>query len=451
MRNGPDRGNYGPYCGYHQNWEGEPNQVLVRTGPGTPCGEYMRRFWHPVYIASELGDRPRLIRVLGEELVLFRDGEGRYGLVHKKCPHRRASLEFGHCLQRGIRCCYHGWAFDVDGTILDIPGEPAGSDAARHTMQTLRLGAYPVTEFKGLLFAYLGPPEERPEFPVYDTFEIPEMTMSPYKVHFRCNWVQVLDAIVDPVHTAFLHQGQFSDGFGSLGEIEFYHRDRIRFLGTNSRRVGDNVWVRVNELILPNFTQSGAAFACDGTAERYFGRSAFTRWVLPLDDENCIAYAWGNFGDRGDPPEYDTPIGKEQIEQGEAVDRPYEERQRNPGDVEAVEGMGRISDHGREYFVPGDRGVGMYRNRIRKFCHNMEKGRLPPQPVELAVDGVIPTYGSDTVLRIPSGDGHDGNLLRHTNDRIMEILFAHDNLTGGHRDQAIIESLKAVAAQGLPG
>ena len=439
----PDKHNFSAFCGYHQSGEGAPNEILTRTGPQTPCGEYMRRYWHPVCITSELDDKPKLIKVLGEELVVFRDGEGQYGLVHKKCPHRRASLEFGNCQQKGIRCCYHGWAFDVDGTILDIPGEPQGSEAVARTKANLRLGAYPVKEFKGLLFAYLGPPEALPEFPIYDTFDIPGMIMTPYSVHFKCNWIQVLDAIVDPVHTAFLHQSQFSDGFGMMGELEFYNRQSSRFLGTATRRVGDNIWVRVNELILPNFTQAGAAFAADGTKIRHFGRSAFTRWVVPLDDENCIAFAWGNFGERGDPLEWNTWEGMQLIEQ-ELIDRSYEEKQASPGDVEAVESMGAISDHEKEYFVPGDRGVGMYRNRIRKFCRDLEKGESPPQPADLA-DGVIPTYGSDTILNIPQRDDQDETaLLRETNTKVMDIIFSNDHLDGENRDNEIIQSIQAI-------
>ena len=439
-----DKHNFSAFCGYHQSGEGIPNEILTRTGPQTSCGEYMRRYWHPVCIAAELDDKPRLIKVLGEELVVFRDGEGQYGLVHKKCPHRRASLEFGNCQQKGIRCCYHGWVFDVDGTILDIPGEPRGSEAVEQTKANLRLGAYPVKDFKGLLFAYLGPPEELPAFPIYDTFDIPGMIMTPYSAHFKCNWIQVLDAIVDPVHTAFLHQSQFSDGFGMLGELEFYNRQNSRFLGTATRRVGDNIWVRVNELILPNFTQAGAAFAADGTRIRHFGRSAFTRWVVPLDDENCMAFAWGNFGERGDPHEWNTWEGMQLIEQGELIDRSYEEKQASPGDLEAVEGMGAISDHEKEYFVPGDRGVGMYRSRIRKFCRDLEKGKKPPQPADLA-DGVIPTYGSDTILNIPQRDDQDETtLLRETNTKVMDIIFANDHLDGENRDNEIIQSIKAI-------
>jgi nitrite reductase/ring-hydroxylating ferredoxin subunit len=439
-----DSKNFESYCGYHQSGEGEPLSELTQTGPRTSCGDYLRRYWQPVHITSELGDKPKLIKIMNEELVLFRDKSGRYGLVHKKCPHRRASLEYGYCDDKGIRCCYHGWQFDIDGTILDIPGEPEGSTSSEMVKNKVRLGAYPVKEFKGLLFAYLGPIEELPPFPVYDSFHIPDMVMTPYAAPFACNWIQVLDAIVDPVHTAFLHQSQFSEGFGCMGEIKFYRRDEQRVLGTASRRVGDNIWVRVNELILPNFTQAGAAFAADGTEERFFGRSAFTRWVVPVDDESCIAFAWGNFGERGDPHEYNTTEGMQLIEQGELIGRTYEQKQASPGDVEAVEGMGSISDHSKENLVSGDRGVSIYRNQIRKYCRDLQSGIRPPQPSDLA-EGVIPTHGSDTVLNRPAtGDPtkSDKELLAKTNDQVMDIIFAGDVLDGTERDSQIIEQLK---------
>ena len=431
-----------PFSGYHQTWRGKPDRELAETGPGTVCGEYLRRYWHPVFLTDELGDTPRLIRILGEELVLFRDHGGRIGLVHKNCPHRRASLEFGRCEARGIRCCYHGWLFDIDGAILDIPGEPADSPSAKKVMQTTRLGAYPVREYKGLIFAYLGPPEAQPQFPIYDTFDLPDMLMTPYSAPFDCNWIQVLDAIVDPAHTAFLHQAQFSDGFGELGEIRFYERQKTRFLGTATRRVGDNVWVRVNELILPNFTQSGAAFAVDGTTEKYFGRSAFTRWVVPLDDEHCVAFAWGNFGERADPPEWNTPEGLQRIEQGEPFNRSYEQKQQSPGDLEAVEGMGPISDHEKEHLVSADRGVTLYRRRLRRLCRDLADGKPPPQPTDLA-PGVIPTFGSDSVIKAPRS-GPDHALLNRINDRVMDIYFRADDLQGADRDRFVFEQLHQI-------
>ncbi len=112
------------YQGYSQVQRGESDEILVRTSKGSACGEYLRRYWQPVALTREVEDVPRLIKILGEELVLFRDKGGRYGLVHKQCPHRRASMEFGVCEQHGIRCCYHGWLFDIDGSILEVPGQP---------------------------------------------------------------------------------------------------------------------------------------------------------------------------------------------------------------------------------------------------------------------------------------------------------------------------------------
>ena len=112
---------------------------------------------------------------------------------------------------------------------------------------------------------------------------------------------------MDPIHTSFLHSqisgAQFSEGLGEIGELNIFERG-IQFLGSNTRRVDDYVWVRVNELILPNFTQAGAAFAADGTKTRLFGRSSFTRWVVPIDNTHSMSLAWGNFGERGDPLKY---------------------------------------------------------------------------------------------------------------------------------------------------
>lgn len=427
------------FTGYQQTGEPAPDPVLTRVGPGTPCGEYLRRYWHPIALTDDIGEHPTLIKVLGEELVLFRDKSGQIGLVHKHCPHRRASLEYGSCEDRGIRCCYHGWLFDVDGSILEIPSEPPGLKLVERVQQSVRLGAYPTHEFRGLVFAYLGPPESQPEFPHYDAYDMPDMVMTPYKAPFNCNWLQVLDAIVDPAHTAFLHHDQFTDGFGVLGEMEFYERDGQRYLGSATRRVGDNVWVRVNELILPNFTQSGAAFSTDGTKTKYFGRSAFTRWVTPLDDETCVAFAWGNFGERGDPVEYNNPEGMELIEQGAPINRSYEESQRNPGDVEAVEGMGAITDHSGEHLLTSDRGITLYRKKLRQLCAALEQGDEPPQPSELS-GTTIPTHGSDTVLHCPVGDD-DRKTLRALNDDVMTAIFSGDALEGQARDDSILAQL----------
>ena len=267
------------YRGYKQSTLPKIDEVLARTDPKTACGEYLRRYWHPVALTSEVSEVPKEIRILGEDLVIFKTSKGNIGLVHKACPHRRASMAYGKTEGEGIRCCYHGWLFSLNGEILETPGEDPDSKQAKKLRETFKLGAYPVIEFNGLVFSYLGPMDKIPEFPRYDSFEIPGNTSSPYRIDYNCNWIQVLDAIMDPLHTSFLHGQssglQFSEGFAEVGEIEFYERG-IQYLGCNTRRINDNVWVRVNELILPNFTQAGAAFAADGTKSKYFGRSSFT-------------------------------------------------------------------------------------------------------------------------------------------------------------------------------
>ncbi len=439
-----------PYSGYHQTWIGQSDVELTRVGPGTPCGEYLRRYWQPVAITADLGEQPKLIRILGEDLVLFRDRQARLGLLHRRCPHRRASMEYGVCETRGIRCCYHGWLFDVDGRVLEVPGQPAGIE--EKIQQNVTIGAYPVRDYKGLVFAYLGPPEKQPPFPVYDTLEIPDQIMVPYKAPFGCNWLQVLDAILDPLHTAFLHsrisREQFSEGFGEIGEMKFYERPS-GYLGTATRRVGDHVWVRTNELVLPNFTQAGAAFAADGTKARYFGRTAFSRWVVPVDDHETLCYAWANFGDRADPPEYNTPEGLELIEQGELFDRPYAEKQRFPADAEATEGMGPITEHEKENLVPSDRGIVSYRKRLRGLIRQLQAGQEPPHVSDIWA-GPVPTYGGDTVLSSPiDPTADDGATLRRMGAAVMKIQFAAEDKSGAVRDQAVIADLKKLEAEGV--
>ena len=212
------------YAGYETRLSERPDEELTQVGPETPCGEYLRRFWHPVYLTNDLYDLPVTLKILGEELVLFRDLSGTLGLVHKRCPHRQASLEYGKCEEHGIRCCYHGWHFDTDGKLLDAPRQPESlSDRLK---LRIKLGAYPVVEYKGLIFSYMGPIAEMPEFPVFDSMEFEKMEMVPYKAPFRCNWLQVLDAILDPLHTSFLHSNigrvQFSEGFGEVGPNGFF-------------------------------------------------------------------------------------------------------------------------------------------------------------------------------------------------------------------------------------
>src|SRR5437899_4430233 len=163
------------YSGYYRRDVPSPDLELTQVGPGTPGGEYLRRFWQPVAHVDDLQYVPIPLRIMGEDLVLFRDGRGEIGLLNRHCSHRGTSLEFGMVERCGIRCCYHGWLYDVDGRVLETPGEPAESplkDVFFH-------GAYPTHEFNGMIFAYMGPPQLKPEFPMYDSFSLPCSRMVP--------------------------------------------------------------------------------------------------------------------------------------------------------------------------------------------------------------------------------------------------------------------------------
>ena len=438
------------FRGYKQSMIPKIDESLARTGSKTLCGEYLRRYWHPVALTSEISEVPKEIRILGEDLVIFKTNKGNIGLVHKACPHRRASMVYGKIEDKGIRCCYHGWLFSLNGEILETPGEDPNSKPAAKIRETFKLGAYPVIELNGLVFSYLGPMDKIPEFPHYDTFEIAGNISSPYRIDYNCNWIQVLDAIMDPVHTSFLHGQssgiQFSKGFAEVGEIEFYERG-IQYLGCNTRRIDDNVWIRVNELILPNFTQSGAAFAVDGTKSKYFGRSSFTRWVVPVDDHHCVALAWANFGERGDPIEYNNQEGFERIEAGEIVNRTLEDKQKSPGDAEAVEGMGSISTHKGEHLMPTDQGVMIYRRRIRKLSKDLKEGKDPPQPQKKKGE-IVRTNGQDTVLRAPKRNNHDKEFVKLICSTVMKMQFDLEDMPLKERDNSIINNLYKMEEKG---
>ena len=140
------------FRGYNQAIVPKIDEGLARTNSKTPCGEFLRRYWHPVALTSEVSEIPSEIRILGEDLVIFKTSKGNIGLVHKACPHRRASMVYGKIESKGIRCCYHGWLFSPSGEILETPGEDPDSKSAAKIRETFKLGAYPVLELNGLVF-----------------------------------------------------------------------------------------------------------------------------------------------------------------------------------------------------------------------------------------------------------------------------------------------------------
>jgi hypothetical protein len=201
-------------------------------------------------------------------------------------------------------------------------------------------------------------------------------------------------------------------------------------------------------LILPNFTQAGAAFAADGTKSKYFGRSSFTRWVVPIDDHHCVALAWANFGERGDPIEYNNQEGFERIEAGEISNRTKEEKQKSPGDAEAVEGMGSISSHKGEHLMPTDKGVMTYRRRIKKLIKDLDQGLAPPQPQKIKGE-VVRTNGQDTVLRAPKKNNNDKEYIKSICSSVMNMQFDFEDLSLKDRDNNIIKNLQQMEMRGI--
>ncbi|HHZ73247.1 MAG TPA: aromatic ring-hydroxylating dioxygenase subunit alpha, partial [Gammaproteobacteria bacterium] len=327
------------YGGYYQTGTPADDQELTRVGPGTPCGEYMRRFWWPVSMVEQVTDLPLLIKVLGEELVLFRDLSGRLGLLHKHCSHRRASLEYGIPAERGLRCCYHGWLFDIDGRILEVPGEPKNSTIPQRVCH----GAYPVIEHNGLVFAYMGPPEQKPPFLHLDTMSIADHDMVPYAIDYPCNWLQVAENPMDPFHSVFLHtrvtRAHFNTAWGTLPIVEWHPmNDDIGLFLTNARRWKDYMWVRTAEIFLPATAQPPDIYQ-NPDREKFFPRVGITKWTLPVDDTHCKIIAWRHFGDDldldGKGSRANVGLNKVDFVGQTGDERSYEEGQRMPGDYEA--------------------------------------------------------------------------------------------------------------------
>ena len=343
-------------------------------------------------LASELKDLPVPVRLLGEDLVVFRDGSGRLGLLHRHCAHRGTSLEFGIPAERGIRCCYHGWQFDVDGTILDTPGEPPSSRIRQNFSQ----GAYRVRELHGLLFAYMGPPEHEPELPIYDVFAHPaDNQLAPFRMSLPCNWLQVVENAADPMHNAFLHaivSGlQFSAAFKVLPVLD-YPQTPLGFLAMATRKVGERIYVRASDIILPNVGQfpSGGNTA---EQEEFVTRPAITRWVVPVDNHSShyIGFGYLNDYNRRQRPIRPEAFGVGRMPViGQTGDRPYEERQREPGDYDAVVSQGAITNRKAEHLGTSDRGVVMLRRMLAQAL------RAPPSHPPA---GAVHTYAHSVVIR----------------------------------------------------
>ena len=387
------------YGGYYHREIPQEDAELTRIGPGTPCGEYLRRFWQPVTFSDDLKDLPVALKILGEELVAFRDFSGRIGVVEAHCPHRGTSLEFGLVSEKGIRCCYHGWLFDVDGTILETPGEPENSTLK----DRLCHGAYPTHEYNGTVFAYMGPPDQMPPFPLFDSYEREGYRMIPGKKYdYPCNWLQILENAMDPVHTSFLHTivsgSQFTEEFGVIPELDFIETPTgMIYIAT--RRMGDNVWVRMVENIMPNLQQVAPIWET-GQNPHEFDGPMMSRWIVPQDDTHTMLLEFRHIS----VTDESTPAWWADREQMLPAQLPItenlEDQQRQPSDYEAQVSQRPIAIHGMEHLGATDRGITMFRKLVKDGIQAVQEGRDPD--VLSRDEKPQSTYCNDTVVYSPA-------------------------------------------------
>lgn len=450
------------YSGYRKRTRPEPDLELTSTNAGTPMGELMRRYWQPVCLSVELSDTPKAIRIMGEDLVAFRDKSGQIGVMHRQCAHRGASLEYGIVSETGIRCCYHGWHFNVDGTLLDAPCE---QDASR-LKETVSQGAYPAFERNGLVFAYMGPAQEQPPFPEFDSYSFPEDNkLVPFSNIYPCNWLQVYENIMDHMHTAVLHNkmvvegvdaetaaGVSLEGFGDMPVMLWEAtRNGHGCIFSANRRLPDNkVWSRITEMIFPNYLQIGSLMPT--AARERHGNSGCTRWNVPIDDSNMIIFGWRHFNDTVDPDglgdEAGCGVDKIDFLEGQVGDRSYEEGQRAPGDWEAIVSQGRIAVHAAEN--PGSSDVGVY--LCRKLLRDMVRGKTAPNAEfsQLIAEGrTLPLYSQDSVLDVPERPREeDRKQLLAIGKKVIAVMRSADGLANAtERDAHIRRQLDSIDAR----
>jgi phenylpropionate dioxygenase-like ring-hydroxylating dioxygenase large terminal subunit len=391
------------FDGYYRKQTADPDLYLCGVGRGTPGGEYLRRFWHPIAYLSELGELPLRVRALGEDLVAFRDGRGEVGVLHLHCCHRNTSLEYGIVEPRGIRCCYHGRLFDTDGTLLEIPGDPAEGRLKSEVSQ----GGYPTYVFNGIVFTYMGPPERVPVFPHLDRFDIPGITLIPgVRLTVECNWVQIKENVLDPHHTNILHTipqrrgvEHFADEFESAVQFSFMETPGgFSYLG--ARKVGGNIWVRSAESFGPNIHCISSIFE-SGKVAKAATPPFLTFWTLPVDDSMSINFFLSHVSS-----DETMPFEKRRALEifGQINDRPYKERQFLPGDHEAQTGQGPINVHALEHLGSFDRGIALFRRYVRQGIKAVERGG-DPKGFYLEAGAVPPTFASDRVIPISQIEG----------------------------------------------
>lgn len=348
----------------------ELNDRLTRVGHGTPMGNLLRRYWHPVGVVSELEREPvQPVRLLGEDLVLFRTERGELGLVEPRCAHRGLSLAYGIPRENGLRCAYHGWTYNTEGKVVDMPFEPA--------CLPLKIKSYLVEALGGLVFAYLGP-EPAPLLPRFDLFVRDDMDRYVEITPLPCNWLQCMDNSVDPVHFEHLHAAFGNYVLKKLGRPPAMNPARhlkIEFdvfeYGIIKRRLVEGEpedcddWTIGHPILFPNILSVG-----DHRRPNYQIR-------VPADDAHtthvryqCIARP------EGQPPRGEVPVVRSQVfdEQGNPLQPPDSIP---PQDMLAWVQQGPISDRTQEHLVTSDKGVALYHSLLLENIEKVERGEDP--------------------------------------------------------------------------
>jgi len=415
------------YQGYLRRELPAEDAELTHVGPGTPCGEYLRRYWQPVIMTERLRDLPVALRVLGEDLVIFRDLSGDIGLLNRHCSHRGASLEYGIVMDHGISCCYHGWHYACDGTLIATPSEPATSRVRQRVVH----GAYPTHEYRGIVFAYMGPPGTAPEFPRYDVYG-EDAESVPFLLTIPCNWLQVYENTQDPIHVLFLHARSSGVQFAQsnlVRQVIEYRNTPLGMMNIQVRRMGARAWVRTVECMLPNGNQTGAIWE-EAEEEKAFQRAGLTRWVVPIDNTNSMIAGWRWFSAALDPRGQGdrASVGDGKIDfMGQGEPRPYEETQRAPGDYEAQVSQRPIAIHALEHLGASDQGVAMLRQLIRQAIRALARDGTVAHPA-IASDGMVATVTQDSVLPLPPDPDADEARLqsfgRAVADAVLDPAFA---------------------------
>ncbi|TFL15587.1 aromatic ring-hydroxylating dioxygenase subunit alpha [Pusillimonas caeni] len=391
----------------------ELNAKLTQVSRGTPMGELLRRYWQPIAAAVELEKAwTKRVRLLGEDLVLFRDRQGKLGLIAEQCPHRRASFAHGIPTRDGIRCPYHGWEFNSAGQCLNQPYEP-DNQAFRDSVATT---AYPVQELGGLLFAYLGP-QPAPLLPHFDGFVAEGTIRMMGRTLLPVNWLQVMENSLDPIHTEWLHGHHYEFQKEQEGikvaisarhqKIDFKEFEfgitKHRLLEGHSEESDD--WRVGHPIVFPNMLAVGNG----GDRNRYYSFQI----RVPVDDEHTM-HLWYNA--------YQPPAGAQVpghlLDTVHVYDVPYKD-ENGEFIVDNVDGQdmmawvtqGAVADRTQEHLGSSDVGIALYRHVLRRELKKLEEGKDPI--------GLVRDAARNTCIELPNerdkhhnSDGFSSFMLR---------------------------------------